>query len=215
MTSEHPRNSLSRAPMSEHPTITSESMAGAWLVSRETHPLTAREAWLRDEPAILRTGIHFEAVRLSAPVVHHRAGSNERDDVERALRATGIGSAVIADPARRWYYALVPPGTAITWHEPGTEVLGQGHYLGVPAPYRAEPPGTHWLLTPPDGEGALCPPDSLREFTLSRWCSWHTELTSQPIPVAVTYGDHTEAKVYACPDCVTAHRLVPLKSSQS
>ncbi|GHF51193.1 hypothetical protein GCM10010359_61940 [Streptomyces morookaense] len=161
---------------------------------------------MRGEPAILRTGILFEAVRLPASMVHHHAGSSERDDVERALRTAGIDSAVIADPARRWYYALVPPGTATTWHEPGTEVLGQGHYLGVPAPHQAEPPGAHWLLTPPDSQSALCPPDSLRELTLSRWCSWHRELTSQPIPVAVAYGDHTEAKVYACPDCAAAHR---------
>lgn len=106
--------------------------AARWLVSRETHPSVAKEAWARDQPAMLRTGTHFEAVRLSADLIHHIARSADREAVERAFAKAGIDSAVIVDPPRRWYYA---------------------------------PPGTHWLLTPPDGEEALCDPGDVRSLT--------------------------------------------------
>ncbi|MFF5128905.1 hypothetical protein ACFY41_18505 [Streptomyces syringium] len=138
--------------------------AARWLVSRETHPSVAKEAWARDEPAMLRTGIHFEAVRLSADLVHHIARSTDRDAVERAFATAGIDSAVVVDPSRRWYYALVPPGTAEHWAEPTAACLGPDCYLGVPAAHRADPPGTHWLLTPPDGEAALCDPGDVRRL---------------------------------------------------
>ncbi|MBB4895832.1 hypothetical protein FHS39_004911 [Streptomyces olivoverticillatus] len=118
----------------------------------------AREAWLRDEPAIIRAGIHFDAVRIPAEHVHHLAGSDGRDAVERAFARVGIETAVIADLSRRWYYALVPPRTTEAEHPT---------YLGVPAPHRADPPGTHWLLSPPDGEDALCDPASVRKLVAS------------------------------------------------
>ncbi|MFI1257659.1 hypothetical protein ACH4U6_28280 [Streptomyces netropsis] len=114
---------------------------------------------------MIRTGIHFEAVRLPADRVHGFASSTDREAVERAFHRAGIDSAVIVDPARRWYYALVAPGTSATWEEPGFECLGPDHYLGVPATHRADPPGTHWLLTPPGGEEDLCALDDVRKLT--------------------------------------------------
>ncbi|MFI9719874.1 hypothetical protein ACIHFE_09500 [Streptomyces sp. NPDC052396] len=139
--------------------------AGLWLVSREPHPREAREAWMRDAPAMLRIGVHFDAVRLPASVVHRAAGGAGREVVEAAFRRAGIEGAVIVDHSGRWYYALVPPGTAAGWREEGCEALGEGCYLGVPGPYRAEPPGSYWLLTPPGGEADLCEPRNLRELS--------------------------------------------------
>ncbi|MGI5340734.1 hypothetical protein ACQEVS_26725 [Streptomyces sp. CA-181903] len=135
-----------------------------WLVSRDPRPREIRETWMRDAPAMLRTGMHFEAVRLAAGVVGVLAGSGERDAVEGAFKAAGVASAVIVDPSGRWFYVLVPPGTAMGWDVPGIHVLAADHFLGVPAPYRADPPGTHWLLCPPQGEEELVDPGALRQL---------------------------------------------------
>lgn len=138
--------------------------ATRWLVSREVHPSEAREAWARGEPAMIRMGIHLEAVRLPAALVHARAGGEDRKAVEATFRQAGILGAVIADAYRRWYYALVPPGTSAVWDEPGLVCCGPGAYLGVPATHRADPPGSYWLLTPPTGEADLCRPGDLRKL---------------------------------------------------
>lgn len=58
----------------------------------------------------------------------------------------------------------MPSGTAEHWAEPTAACLGPDCYLGVPAAHRADPPGTHWLLTPPDGEAALCDPGDVRRL---------------------------------------------------
>ncbi|AZQ74104.1 hypothetical protein EKH77_25330 [Streptomyces luteoverticillatus] len=141
-----------------HPT------AAQWLVSRETHPREAREAWARGEPAIIRMGVHVEAVRLPARFVHARAGGEGRAVVEGVFRQVGVLRAVIADAHRRWYYALVPPGTSAAGDEPRLVCCGTGGYLGVPPTHRVEPPGTYWLLAPPAGEADLCDLDALREL---------------------------------------------------
>ncbi|MBZ4319900.1 hypothetical protein [Streptomyces huiliensis] len=135
-----------------------------WLVSRDPRPREIRETWMRDAPAMLRTGLHFEAVRLAAGVLGIAAGSGAREAVEEAFRAAGVEDSVIADPSGRWFYALVPTGTAREWDVPGVHVLAADHYLGVPAPHRADPPGTHWFLCPPQDEGDLCDPVALRRL---------------------------------------------------
>lgn len=149
--------------------LTLNRLSSRWLISREVHPSVGREAWMRNEPAVIRTGIHFEAVRLPAALVHDLATTVadevvSRQTVERTFHEVGIHSAVIADPARRWYYVLVPPGTAEEWDDT-FECLGRDHYLGVPATHRADPPGTHWLLSPPEGEEDLCDPGAVRRLT--------------------------------------------------
>ncbi|MFF5130201.1 hypothetical protein ACFY41_25105 [Streptomyces syringium] len=102
-------------------------------------------------------------------MVHAYAGRADgeapsRAAVERALAGAGIITAVIADPARHWYYALVPPGTAAGWTVRGIECLGPNHFLGVPAPHRVDPPGSYWLLTAPDSNSALCDPGAVHEL---------------------------------------------------
>ncbi|MEV6776113.1 hypothetical protein [Streptomyces syringium] len=99
-------------------------------------------------------------------MVHAYAGRADgeappRADVERALADAAITTAVIADPARHWYYVLVPPGTAAGWTVRGIECLGRNHFLGVPAPHRVDPPGSYWLLTAPDSNSTLCDPGAV------------------------------------------------------
>lgn len=143
--------------------------AARWLVSPGEPSSEVHTEWARDRPALLRVGRRFDAVRLRANVVHAYAGRADgetppRADVERALAGAGITTAVIADPARRWYYALVPPGTAAGWTVRGIECLGRNHFLGVPAPHRVDPPGSYWLLAAPDSKGALCDPGAVHEL---------------------------------------------------
>ncbi|MGI5527940.1 hypothetical protein ACQEVX_11090 [Streptomyces syringium] len=93
-------------------------------------------------------------------MVHAYAGRADgeapsRAAVERALAGAGITTAVIADPARHWYYALIPPGTAAGWTIRGIERLGRNHFLGVPAPQR---------VAPPDSYSTLCDPGAVHEL---------------------------------------------------
>ncbi|MFF7021663.1 hypothetical protein ACFY97_11675 [Streptomyces klenkii] len=138
-----------------------------WLAAGERHPQGVREAWSRGAPAMLRTGLFFDAVRLSAEVVHARAGGGDRDAVERVFREAGVECGVIVNPARRWYYVLVPCGTAASWDESGTEALGTACFLGVPAPGRGGPPGAHWLLGPPLGAEGLCGPGAVKAVAVA------------------------------------------------
>ncbi|MBH1938297.1 hypothetical protein I5Q34_29245 [Streptomyces sp. AV19] len=135
-------------------------------MSREARPRDAREAWMRDAPAMLRTGLHFAAVRLPAELLRGLAGGDDRARTEEVFRSFGVPGAVIADPSQRRYYALVRPEDACagTWDGPAVEVLGEDCYLGVPAPYRADPPGVHWLLCPPEGQEDLCDSGALRKL---------------------------------------------------
>ncbi|MCC2279664.1 hypothetical protein LKL35_30175 [Streptomyces sp. ET3-23] len=144
-----------------------DAPAARWLLSREPHPYPVREAWMRDTAAVLRTGLHFDAVLLPGHVVHRLSGSAERRAVERVFRVAGIGGAVIVDRPHRGYTVLVAPGTSTTWSVPGIDCLGAAHPLGyvrIPAPHRAEPPGAYWLLTPPDAGEGLCDPGALRRL---------------------------------------------------
>ncbi|MFI1253760.1 hypothetical protein ACH4U6_08160 [Streptomyces netropsis] len=143
--------------------------AARWLVSSADPSSEAHAEWARGRPALLRVGRRFDAIRLRANVVHAYAGQDDgeappRADVERALAGAGITTAVIADPARHWYYALVPPGTAAGWTVRGIECLGPNHFLGVPAPHRVDPPGSYWLLAAPDSNSTLCDPGAVHEL---------------------------------------------------
>lgn len=141
--------------------------AARWLASQENDPAATRRQWWENQPALIHLGLHFEAIRLPAAILHRIAGANSRDRIESTLRDRGIDSAVIADSPRRWYYALVPPGTAAQWRVRGIEALGADSLLGVPAPHYSEGPGTYWLLAPPDNDSMLCDPDAVRKLISS------------------------------------------------
>ncbi|MEV4740458.1 hypothetical protein [Streptomyces sp. NPDC049555] len=133
-----------------------EKAAARWLVSRATHPRDAWEEWAYGRPAMLRMGAHLEALRLPAGLVHRVAGGEEPGVVRDALRRGGVGWGVIVGVHGRSYYVLVPPGTSRTWDDGRIACAGPGDYLGVPAVERDAPPGSYWLLPPPEGPGELC-----------------------------------------------------------
>lgn len=140
--------------------------AALWLVSRERRPDDARESWRRGVAATLQVGMHFDVVQVPSGIVENgMCGVKDRAAIQNHFRAVGITSAVIVSRTRTRYCLLVPPDTAQDWAEPGTQCIGRHHptnYLGVPAPTRREPPGTHWLMPAPEDNGMLCDPANIR-----------------------------------------------------
>ncbi|MBD0837152.1 hypothetical protein [Streptomyces sp. TRM68416] len=116
--------------------------AEAWLASAHPSPDTVRREWDgEDLLALIPLGRHFDVVCLHEHLVHHVAGTSDRDAVNSWLGSTLSCGPVIHDPKRRCYYALVPPGTAKGWRGPAKakEYLGEGFYLGVPRVGLTEP----------------------------------------------------------------------------
>ncbi|MBH1932913.1 hypothetical protein I5Q34_01160 [Streptomyces sp. AV19] len=149
-----------------YPTAFSERRrAVEWLASQSNDPTRVRREWAQCLPALVpAAGPRFDAVRLPAAVVHQAAGARDRDRVEAVFTSHGITAAVIVDQPRRTYYVLVPPGTHRTWALPGIECLTPTCRMPLPSPHHAEPPGSHWLLSPPTGPEDLCAPDDIRQF---------------------------------------------------
>ncbi len=143
-------------PQSNWPAVDAGAAATEWLSQALLVP--SRGEWLRGDPVQVLTGVLFDAVQIPVGVIRSQVGSADRAAVEAFLGQAGIDSAVIAQPPYGWYYALVPPGTAQSWKAP-CECFGISHSIAVPAPHRADPPGVHWLLTPPDGAASLCDPE--------------------------------------------------------
>ncbi|MFC5720597.1 hypothetical protein ACFP1Z_10530 [Streptomyces gamaensis] len=143
-------------------TLSLDYRAAQWLTDQADDPAEAGSHWRRGEPALLRLGHRMEAVRLPRAVVDRAAGFREHDRIEEALAGCGVTHAVFADAGPRWYYALVPVGTRAHWDVRGIDCLGEDSYLGVPAPFQGEPPGAHWLLTPPHATDMLCRPQQLK-----------------------------------------------------
>ncbi|MEV6081094.1 hypothetical protein AB0L80_39290 [Streptomyces sp. NPDC052069] len=119
--------------------------AGSWLAEADPDAIHA-ERWLRSAKILLLPlGRRWSAVKAA-----------QHDGL---AAAAGVSGPVIHDPADRCVYFLVP--TATEWDRPGTELLGDGCWLAVPAPWVVEPPGPHWISAP-DGSGTLVAPAALR-----------------------------------------------------
>ncbi|MGK5728903.1 hypothetical protein [Streptomyces sp. URMC 124] len=101
------------------------------------------------------TGVLFDAIQIPQELLTGPSAA-DRDAVEERYREARVTSAVIADPAHRYHYALVRPGSGQLWGHDACSYFGPAHSIAVPAPHRGDPPGVHWLLSPPDGPGALC-----------------------------------------------------------
>lgn len=72
---------------------------------------------------------------------------------DEALRILGHRSgAMLADPAARYMYWFVAPGTAAGWALVGTTALGRGVSVVVPGERKTGPPGPHWRVCAGDGE---------------------------------------------------------------
>lgn len=127
-----------------------------WLLSAARATQQARQEWREYGVALLACGDAFSAVRISASLVHAAAGSAHPGKVDSYLGRILDGGPVCVDVYSQYYYALARPDAQ--WPSfPGTELLGQDHYLGVPAPDRTEPARcrAYWC-TPPIVPGHLC-----------------------------------------------------------
>ncbi|MFI1956126.1 hypothetical protein ACH437_30530 [Streptomyces xinghaiensis] len=112
--------------------------------------------------ALLSCGGIFTAVRVNAGLVHAAAGSVQAEKADAYLRNALDGGPVFLDRYARLYYALVPAETTERWSRrefPGTDCLGEDHYLGVPAVHRTDPEqGRAYWCVPVAAPGRLCAP---------------------------------------------------------
>ncbi|WP_030752878.1 hypothetical protein [Streptomyces sp. NRRL F-5135] len=83
-----------------------------WLADVLSEPDTAWEDWDQGRPAILRTGVRFDAVRMHPDLVHAAVGHTSPEAVAAVL-AVALTGPVICHPGV-WYYALVPAQTSET-----------------------------------------------------------------------------------------------------
>ncbi|PKV88681.1 DUF6415 family natural product biosynthesis protein [Streptomyces sp. TLI_146] len=122
--------------------MTTDTRVAHWLASALDTPSTAWLEWERGGAALLPTGKAFDAVRISAAIIHAAAQSGSPDAVGPYLDRI-VDGPVIHDAygAGLSYYALVPPGTI----------------------HRTTRPGVYWLL-PPRGVGHLCAPAGLGQL---------------------------------------------------
>ncbi|MFF2522213.1 hypothetical protein [Streptomyces liangshanensis] len=133
--------------------VETQKALARWLMSTIRTPDVAWQDWLNGRPAVLRTGVHFDAVRMPMELVHAAFSSTQPEIVSGGL-AEVLDGPVIADPAA-YYYALVPAGTAETWRSVLGVVRGRGGWLVVPRLDRTDPGGPYWAV-PPVKVGKLC-----------------------------------------------------------
>ncbi|MEV6548960.1 DUF6415 family natural product biosynthesis protein [Streptomyces sp. NPDC051597] len=138
--------------MTEHPRI------AQWLASALDTPSKAWLGWERGGTAMPPTGRAFDAVRISAEIIHAVAQSGHPDVVRPCLDRL-VDGPVIHDAygVGVSYYVLVPVGARIEHTGTDAPVLAHGTYVGVPDVHRTARPGPYWLL-PPRGVGDLCTP---------------------------------------------------------
>ncbi|MEU6513595.1 hypothetical protein [Streptomyces sp. NPDC046978] len=138
-----------------------------WLARSHPDPEQAeRELQTGEGVTLLGLGDRIAAVRMPSALVHAALGTAELQEVAELLEAR-LGGAVIYDvrqPSGPTYYALIQGHARVTWDLDRFAVcLGDGVFLGVPAPHRIEPPGPFWIV-PPQFDGHLCRSSSVREL---------------------------------------------------
>ncbi|GAA1168552.1 hypothetical protein GCM10009654_27160 [Streptomyces hebeiensis] len=178
-----------------------------WLASSVTQPEVAHQDWLDGRPAVLRTGIVFDAVRMRPELVHAAVGSTAADVVPRAL-ADILHGPVICHPAV-WFYALVPPHTTEIWRSPLATVRGRGGWLGVP---RADRLGTgrgitpHWIV-PVERIGRLCEADVVADLLRAGQERLEAVRTGAAVPDSSYQVGYAEllAHASACSVCSDSH----------
>ncbi|MEV7422897.1 DUF6415 family natural product biosynthesis protein [Streptomyces sp. NPDC091212] len=136
------------------------SEIACWLLSAAEEPDQAHHDWDGGIPALLPLGGAFDAVKVPAGLVHATVDSRSLSDAAAALSQLGP---VICEP-HRWYYALVPVGTAAAWIDRQGVGLGSGTWCAVPRPDCTVPVDDrrrpYWAV-PPDTPGRLCDPEAL------------------------------------------------------
>ncbi|MFJ5227854.1 hypothetical protein [Streptomyces sp. NPDC088400] len=134
-----------------------------WLTSTTRHPDIAEKDWAAGRPAILRTGILYDTVRMPQELVHAAVGSTVPDSVSVAL-AEALDGPVVCHPGQ-WYYALVSPGTCEVWRSPVAAARGRGGWLAIPRVDRTEPaPVDPYWAVPVERIDRLCTPAAVSEL---------------------------------------------------
>jgi hypothetical protein len=138
----------------------------SWLARSHPRPSEAARELQTAGFALLAMGWRISAIRMPGALVHAAAGTEDHDEVGEYLldRLDGAVSLDQRHASGPFYYALVHGHAGLTWqHDRLAECLGDGVYVGVPAPYRVEPPGPHWIV-PPRYDGDLCRPHAVAEL---------------------------------------------------
>lgn len=133
------------------PAPTATALVSQWLASAHARPSTAWREWRHGGIAMLPSGRAFDAVRISAAIIHSAAQSGDSDVVARYLGRVLDGSVIHdAYDTSVWYYALVPLGSCTQYDSPENAQLltPETTWLGVPAVHRTARPGAYWLLPP-------------------------------------------------------------------
>ncbi|MBD0746399.1 hypothetical protein [Streptomyces sp. CBMA152] len=142
-----------------------ERAVSDWLASAHTTPSTAWTEWQQGGIAMLPTGRAFDAVRISAAIVHSAAQSRDSDTVGLYLGGV-LDGPVIHDAydTSVWYYALVPLGSCAHHDSPDDAqlLMPETTWLGVPAVHRIARPGAYWMH-PPRHREDFCSPDGVDE----------------------------------------------------
>jgi hypothetical protein len=134
-----------------------------WLTSTTRHPEIAEQDWADGRPAILRTGIIYDAIRMPMELVHAAVWSTVPAVVSGAL-AEVLDGPVVCHPGQ-WYYALVQPGTCEVWRDPVSVTRGRGGWLGIPRVDRTEPaPVDPYWSVPVERIDRLCLPAAVAEL---------------------------------------------------
>ncbi|MFJ4695174.1 hypothetical protein [Streptomyces sp. NPDC088766] len=142
--------------------------AEQWLLTAAPDRSRARAEWLSDGVALLRCGGAFGAVRMSAPLVHVAARTDNLVEVDRYLAKALLGGPVFMDQESGRYYALVgiSTGRRPEWKRTrdDAEYLGQNHYLGVPALSATDPVRRSYWCVPMDSAGILTVADAVSQL---------------------------------------------------
>lgn len=132
-----------------------------WLLTATESRDRSRTEWQKQGFTILKTGVAFSAIRMSARLIHAAACTSDLEVVDRYLLRALVGGPVIHDPDRCRYYALVPTDDGRLWEVTrDLEPLGRGAYVGVPRPGLDRPAGSgapYWSV-PMESAGVLCAP---------------------------------------------------------
>ncbi|MFD4629762.1 hypothetical protein ACFVYR_09920 [Streptomyces sp. NPDC058284] len=136
------------------------SAAFDWLARAQREPHLAHREWMERGAALMPLGTRFNAVCLSARIVHAGVDTDDPETVAAALAHLLCGPVLHHRP-KQTYYALTAPHPPTLWARADeAPMLGAGHFLSVPAPDMLGPYGLHWVVRPRI-VGDLCPVPSV------------------------------------------------------
>lgn len=143
--------------------IDASTAAADWLAYAHPTPETARREWTEGCIALIPTGHTFDAVRLSAALVHAVTGAVP--EVVAEVAGELINGPLIHDAydTSRWYYALVEVGACSQLQAPDACRLDEGTWLGVPRVEHTGRPGAYWVC-PPRHREDWCDPKGVAEL---------------------------------------------------